>query len=366
MKYNKILDKIYADISNPESLGSLKDLFDRASVTHPNISKKDVYNYLLTKDSYTLFKRNPQNFKRRCHYFKKPGYVLVLDTMFIKPFDPSSRFPYLAVIIDGFSKFAHTEFLSSLKMNYVSKILDNFLNNSIFSYSKIYSDSGSEYSGKLLLKMYKKHDITWYTTHSKNKTSIAERFIRTLKIKISKYIVECNKLDIIDAIPRLVHAYNIRKHRTLEGYCPLEVHLMTKWSKIRHFSSAINKSCTKHIKSVKRELAAGSVVRLRLDSSNIFSNRAHNIVNTAELFIVQEVQKTTPVTYKISTLDKGEIVSGAFYHNELVPAIDSGLYRINIIKQKYIRKKLMYLVQYINYPNHPNQWMSADQLKKLK
>ena len=366
MKYQKVLDQIYVNISNPESLGSIKDLYERATIVNPKISKKDVYNYLLSKDSYTLFKRNPQNFKRRCHYFKKPGSTLVLDTMFLRPFDPSSRFPYLLIAIDGFSRYAHTEFLTNLKMNYVSKILDNFLTNSIFSYSKIYSDSGSEYSGKLLLKMYQKHGATWYTTHSKNKTSIAERFIRSIKVKTGKYIVEYNKLDIDKAIPRLVQAYNIRKHRTLEGYCPLEVHLMTKWSEIRLLSSAINKTCTKRIKLVKDEHAKGTVVRLRLESSNSFSNRAHNIVNSSELFLVQEVQKTTPVTYKICSLDKREEVRGVFYHNEIQPALDSGVYKVKVIKRKCIRKKLMYLVQYINYPDHPNEWISQSQLKKLK
>ena len=364
-KKNKILDKIYLNISNPEGLGSMNDLYKKAKTFNCDISKKDVNNYLLSKESYTLFKRNPQNFSRRCMQFKKPGNILVCDTMFLKPFNPQTKNPYLMIAMDGFSRFVHTFPLKNLKMHYVSAILENFLKNNIFSYNKVFSDSGSEFSGKTLLKMYARNGISWYTTHSANKTSLVERFIKTLKIKVSKNIIQFNKLNVDEAIPHIVESYNLRVHSSLVGLSPIEVHLAKNWSEIKKISIMVNKQCFKRIKPVKIEHQPNTVVRLRIDDRNIFSNRAHNIVNTPELFVILKKKRTWPVTYKVGELDNRQPLVGAFYHNELVPALDSGLYKIQILNQKRVGKKLMYRVAFLNYPNQPDQWMSANQLETL-
>ena len=48
------------------------------------------------------------------------------------------------------------------------------------------------------------------------KSVVAERFIRTIKNKIYKYITSISKNVYIDELDDIVHKYNNKKHRTIK------------------------------------------------------------------------------------------------------------------------------------------------------
>ena len=54
-----------------------------------------------------------------------------------------------------------------------------------------------------------------YSTHNKEK-SVAERFLRTIKNKIYKYMTSISKNVYIDKLDDIVHKYNNTKHRTIK------------------------------------------------------------------------------------------------------------------------------------------------------
>ena len=55
----------------------------------------------------------------------------------------------------------------------------------------------------------KKNDIEMYSTHNDGKSIIAERFIRTLKNKIHKYMTSLSKNVYIDKLDDIVNKYLI-------------------------------------------------------------------------------------------------------------------------------------------------------------
>ena len=59
-----------------------------------------------------------------------------------------------------------------------------------------------------------KNDIEMYSTHNEGKSVVAERFIRTIKNKIKKYMTSISKNVYIDKLDDIVHEYNNKKHRT--------------------------------------------------------------------------------------------------------------------------------------------------------
>ena len=69
--------------------------------------------------------------------------------------------------------------------------------------NKIWVDKGSEFYNNCFKKWLKDNDIEMYSIHNEEKSVATERFIRTLKNKIYKYItaisknVYFNKLDDI-------------------------------------------------------------------------------------------------------------------------------------------------------------------------
>ena len=61
-----------------------------------------------------------------------------------------------------------------------------------------------------------------YSAHNEGKSVIAERFIRTLKNKIYKYMTSSSKNKHIDKLDDTVNEYNNAYHRTIK-LKPIEV-----------------------------------------------------------------------------------------------------------------------------------------------
>ena len=55
-----------------------------------------------------------------------------------------------------------------------------------------------------------------YSTHNEGKSVVAERFIRTLKNKIYKYMTSISKNVYIDKFDNIVNEYNNTYHRTIK------------------------------------------------------------------------------------------------------------------------------------------------------
>ena len=61
-----------------------------------------------------------------------------------------------------------------------------------------------------------KNDIEMYSTHNKGKSLVAERFIRTIRNKIYKYMTAISKNVYIDKLDDIVHKCNNKKHRKIK------------------------------------------------------------------------------------------------------------------------------------------------------
>ena len=55
-----------------------------------------------------------------------------------------------------------------------------------------------------------------YSTNNEGKSFVAERFIRTLKTKIDKYMTSLSKNVYIDKLDDIVNQYNNKYHTTIK------------------------------------------------------------------------------------------------------------------------------------------------------
>ena len=60
------------------------------------------------------------------------------------------------------------------------------------------------------------NDIGMYSTYNEEKSVIGERFIRTLKNKIYKYMTSITKNVYIDKLDNIVNKYNNKYHSTIK------------------------------------------------------------------------------------------------------------------------------------------------------
>ena len=107
-------------------------------------------------------------------------------------------FRFLLCVIDIFSKYAWVVPVKYKKGVSIVNGFQKVLNKSGHKTNKIWVDKGSEFCNSSFKKWLKDNDIEMYLTHNEGKYVVAERFIRTLKTKIYKYMTSISKNEYID------------------------------------------------------------------------------------------------------------------------------------------------------------------------
>ena len=97
-------------------------------------------------------------------------------------------FRFLLCAIDIFSKYAWVVPLKDKKGVSIVNAFQKILNDSARKPNKIWVDKGSEFYNDSFRKWLKDNDIKMYSIHNEGKSVAAERFIRTIKTKIYKYM----------------------------------------------------------------------------------------------------------------------------------------------------------------------------------
>ena len=110
-------------------------------------------------------------------------------------------------------------------MNYFFKRSERYYNYECFSKNfkqvnskrnKILADKGSEFHNRSLKSWLEKNAIEMYSTHNEEKSVIPERFIRTLKNEIYRYITSVSKNVYIDKLDDIVNECNNTYHSTIK------------------------------------------------------------------------------------------------------------------------------------------------------
>ena len=140
-----------------------------------------------------------------------------------------------------------------------------------------------------------------YSTHNEVKSVIVERFIRTLKTKIYKYMTSISKNVYIDKLDDIVDEYNNTYHRTIKMK-PIDV----KDNTYIDFEKEVNDKDPK--------FKVGDHVRIS-KYKNIFA-KGYTPNWSEEVFVIKKVKNTVPWTYVINDLN-GEEITGAFFEKKL-------------------------------------------------
>ena len=112
---------------------------------------------------------------------------------------------FLIYVIDIFSKYVWVVTLKDKKGVSIVGAFQQILKQSSRKPNKIWVDKGSEFYYVYFKKWLRDNDIVMYSTHNKEKSVVAERFIRTLKNKIYKYMTSISKNVCIDKLDDIVN-----------------------------------------------------------------------------------------------------------------------------------------------------------------
>ncbi|XP_068684316.1 uncharacterized protein [Montipora foliosa] len=103
-------------------------------------------------------------------------------------------------------------------------------------------------------------------------------------------------------------------------------------------------------------------VRISKYKRNVFDN-GYTPNWTEELFIIDKIQYTNPITYKLKDL-RGEDIRGSFYEPELLKATLDVFCIDKVIWRDY--KKKQALVKWKGYSDDFNSWISFKDLQTIK
>ena len=146
-------------------------------------------------------------------------------------------------------------------------------------------------------KWLQDNDIIICSTNNEGKSVVAERFIRTLKSKIYKYVTSISKNVYIDKLNAIVSKYNNTYHTTIKMK-PIDV----------KDNTYINTD--KEINYEDPKFKVGDYLRIS-KYKNIFA-KGYMPNWSEEVFVKDKIKNTVPWTYVINDLN-GEKITGTFY-----------------------------------------------------
>ena len=132
----------------------------------------------------------------------------------IRKFNKGFRF--LSCVIDIFSKYAWVVPLKNKRGVSIVNAFQKFLDDSKKKRNKIWVDIGSEFYNRSMQSWLQDNNIKIYSTHNEGKSVVAERFIKTLKNKIYKYMTSISKNVYIDKLDDIINEYKNTYHRKIK------------------------------------------------------------------------------------------------------------------------------------------------------
>ena len=255
------------------------------------------------------------------------------------------------MVIDVFSKYGWI--VPDWKTESVSSAFQHIFKKSKRKPEKLWTDKGSEFISKHFKDFLKRHSIILYHTQNEEKSSIVERWNKTMKNKMWKIFSANNNTVYWDKLDKLVDDYNNSYHSSIK-MTPTEG--SKKENEKQVFTNLYEDEI--YLKPKKPKFSNGDKVRLSKYKRRVF-DKGYTPNWTEEVFVIDKVNLTKPVTYNVVDL-LGEKVEGSFYEKELQKAKQQ-TFRIEKVVRRDNKKKRA-LVKWKGYSDKFNSWVNFKDL----
>ena len=167
-----------------------------------------------------LHKPITKKFKKRRVYSRGIDQIWAADLVDMQALSRENRnVKYLLTVIDVFSKYGWMIPLKDKTGKSVASALRTIFKESSRKPQKMWVDKGKEFYNKDV-----KNLVEIYSTENEEKSSVVERWNRTMKDKMFRYFTANSTRKYIDVLDDLVDQYNNTKHRSIK-MTPVEASL---------------------------------------------------------------------------------------------------------------------------------------------
>ena len=339
----------YHDPRAPGSLGGVQR-FAKAQ----GLPLKKAQRVLEQDVGYTLHK------PRRRRFATLPVIVGGLDDQWaadlveVQPLAKHNRgIRYLLTVVDVLSKYAWVEPLKTKTGVALVKAFEKIVRQGGRHPNRLQTDRGKEFYNRTFQRWVDEQGIHHFSTEGDAKASVVERFNRTLKERLYRYLTAANTLKFDNVLPELVQGYNATRHRSI-GMPPENV----TWD---NEEAVWKRLYAKRLKDQKKpKFKVGD--RVRLNKIHRTFEKGYLPGWTEEVFVVHRVIPGPVPTYKIHEWDDTP-VQGTFYEEDLQKVHVSEVFRIEKVLK---RQKDRWLVKWKGWPDKYNSWIRSQDVTSLQ
>ena len=333
------------------------------------ISHGQIKNWIQKKHSYSTNKAVKRHFQR--------GRVVVsgiddqwdADLASLIPFgEANDGYKYLFCAIDIFSRYGWVKPIKDKTSFQIIQAFKEILEEGRKP-RRLRTDAAKDFTSVKFKEFCKKEKIANFVTHNETQANYVERFIKTIKSKIFRYLNHNNTERYVDILPKIVSSYNSTLHsgiklepqnvnKTNESKLWWQMYWPTKKEKIQ-----IKKEEFKKRYRNPFIFKIGDKVRMshlrKAFQREYDSKWSHEIFKVSYRFMRQD----QPL-YEIKDWF-GEKVQGTFYQKELqkVDAPAKEFWKINnILKYKGVGQNRKALVSWVGWPKKFNSWLSVNDI----
>ena len=287
----------------------------------------------------------PKNFPRRKVYASGVNEIWTGDLMDMHRYAGVNQgMTFILVVVDVFSRFAFARGLKDKTGKTTEKALGDIIRATGKHPEFLWTDDGKEFFNRDVSALLKRYHITLYSTHNTVKASLAERFIRTLRMLIEREYILTDSTVWYKCLPRLILEYNTRRHRTIK-MSPMKA--LQPINRAAVYASQFKGSTG----GTRPAFYIGQRVRTSLNKKLFEKGSTQSW--TEEIFRIADIVPGQPTTYRLKDL-LDEVVSGTFYKEQLKGTTQS-IYRVERIVR---RRGGRALVKWRDYDERFNSWVN--------
>jgi hypothetical protein len=208
------MEELYEKFNFPSAL-KFKKILERNNV---NVTLKEVNDFIEKQNIHQIHKPVHQIKEKQKFIFALNAFEKIqLDLLDYQKYSRTNKgFKFILIIVDVFSRKAFAIPILNKKPDSVLEAYEKVIGNK--PVIVLEHDDGKEYLGDFL-RFIKENNLINITieTGNHNSLGIINRFSRTLKTNIEKYLNFKNTTKYYDVLDKLVDAYNNTPHQSLGG-----------------------------------------------------------------------------------------------------------------------------------------------------
>jgi hypothetical protein len=283
---------------------------------------------------------------------------------------------YILTVVDILTKSAWAVPLRNKTGSSIAAAFNTIFRQSGRHPRKLQTDDGKEFLNVQMRTLLRARDINHFTYNNEEiKAACVERFNRTLKSRMERYLTHNNTRRWIDSLDRIMRSYNNTVHTSIR-MTPNDA----KSGSRKETEALLNlyKPSTAQLRRLVRErepreqwkqLRVGDTVRISM-YRHAFRHKGYEQGWTDEHFIITKIEARTPTVYRIADLQR-KPVAGTFYRHELQRVskpVGRTEYRVErVLRRRYNKQRRRWeaLVRWEGWGPEFDSWEDARSVHDL-